>query len=284
MSLLDDITPLLITYNEVQNIERTLAKLKWARHIVVIDSGSTDGTLEILAQDPRIEIHHRPFDGFAQQCNFGLSHIATLWVLSLDADYELSDELIAELRDLQPAAQQAGFRARFIYRIYGRPLRGTLYPPRVVLYRVADARYENEGHGHRIRLAGTVSDLKGVIYHDDRKPLERWLHSQVKYASQEAVHLLHAPMGSLSKVDRIRLIGWPAPFLVFFYVLIVKRALLDGRAGWLYAFQRVLAEILLALELLDQRMPGRVRAAFSRHSEFEDGNLEIKRSTRVERM
>jgi hypothetical protein len=65
-------------------------------------------------------------------------------------------------------------------------------------------------------------------------------------------------------------------------VLIVKRALLDGRAGWLYAFQRVLAEILLALELLDQRMPGSVRLVFSPHSKFGGGSLEIERSTRVE--
>jgi len=127
-----------------------------------------------------------------------------------------------------------------------------------------------------------VSDLKGVIYHDDRKPLERWLQSQVKYASQEAAHLLQAPVESLSKVDRIRLMGWPAPFLVFFYVLIVKRALLDGRAGWLYAFQRVLAEILLALELLDQRMSGGMRLVFSPHSKLGGGGLEIERSTHVE--
>ena len=63
----------------------------------------------------------------------------------MDADYELSDALVAELRALQPMAEQAGWRARFVYRIHGRPLRGTLYPSRTVLYRVAGARYENEG-------------------------------------------------------------------------------------------------------------------------------------------
>jgi glycosyltransferase involved in cell wall biosynthesis len=79
MSFVDDITPLLITYDEIQNIGRTLAKLGWARRIVVVDSGSTDGTLDVLAKDRRIEVHHRPFDGFAEQCNFGLSHIRTPW-------------------------------------------------------------------------------------------------------------------------------------------------------------------------------------------------------------
>lgn len=255
-SLIDATTPLLITHDEIRNIDRTLGKLGWARRILVIDSGSTDGTLDVLARDPRIEVHHRPFDSFAEQCNFGLSLVATEWVLSMDADYELSDELVGELAGLAPSPQSAGYSARFVYRIHGRPLRGTLYPPRTVLYRARQGRYENEGHGHRLRLAGSVSSLKGVIYHDDRKPLSRWLGSQLKYAAREAEHLLQASRDRLSRADRIRLMGWPAPLLVFFYVLIAKGALLDGPAGWFYAFQRLLAEVLLALELLDRRLSG----------------------------
>jgi len=202
---------------------------------------------------------HRPFDSFAEQCNFGLTHIRTDWVLSLDADYELSDPFISELAGLQPAAEDTGYKAAFIYRIYGHPLRGTLYPPRAVLYRVAGARYENEGHGHRIRLQGRVTDLKGPIYHDDRKPLSRWLGSQFKYAAREAAHLLETPRERLGRVDKIRLMGWPAPILVLGYVLFVKGAVLDGKAGWFYAFQRLLAEVLLALELLDRRLSGAAR-------------------------
>ena len=59
MAFIDGITPLLITYDEIQNIERTLAKLAWARRIVAIDSGSTDGTFEVLARTPGVEVHHR---------------------------------------------------------------------------------------------------------------------------------------------------------------------------------------------------------------------------------
>jgi len=256
MGLQDDVTPLLITFNEIQNIGRTVGRLGWAKRIVVVDSGSTDGTLEFLARDPRIEVHHRAFDSFAEQCNFGLSRIPTEWVLSLDADYELSDEVVANLQGLQPAAEEAGFRVRFVYRIHGRPLRGSLYPPRTVLYRVRGARYENEGHGHRIRLSGKVLELDGVIFHDDRKPLARWLGAQLKYAAIEAAHLLKAQPAELSFADRIRRRGWLAPFLVVAHVLIVKRALLDGRAGWFYAFQRLAAEVLVALELLDRRLSG----------------------------
>ncbi len=53
--------------------------------------------------------------------------------------------------------------------------------------------------------------------------------------------------------------GWPAPILVLGYVLFVKGAVLDGKAGWFYAFQRLLAEVLLALELLDRRLSGAAR-------------------------
>ena len=256
MAFIDDITPLLITHDEIQNIERTLGRLGWARRIVVIDSGSIDGTLQVLARTRGVEVHHRAFDSFAEQCNFGLALVKSQWVLSMDADYELSDALVPELRAIQPAAGLAGFRARFVYRIHGRPLRGSLYPPRTVLYRVAGARYENEGHGHRIRIDGAVADLKAPIFHDDRKPLVRWLRSQLGYAAREATHLLAAPRASLSRADRIRLMGWPAPMLVFLYVLVAKGALLDGPAGWFYAFQRLLAEVLLALELLDRRLAG----------------------------
>lgn len=256
MGLQDDVTPLLITLDEIQNIGRTVGRLGWAKRIVVVDSGSTDGTLDFLAKDPRIEVHHRAFDSFAEQCNFGLSQVRTEWVLSLDADYELGDGFVANLQGLQPTDEEAGFRARFVYRIHGRPLRGSLYPPRTVLYRVRGARYENEGHGHRIRIPGKVSDLGGVIFHDDRKPLARWLGAQLKYAAIEAAHLLKAQPAELSFADRIRRQGWLAPFLVVAYVLIVKRALLDGRAGWFYAFQRLSAEVLLALELLDRRLSG----------------------------
>jgi glycosyltransferase involved in cell wall biosynthesis len=254
MAFLDDLTPLVITYNEIANIERTLSKLGWAKRIVVIDSGSTDGTLDVLAKDPRIDVIPRTFDSFAEQCNFGLGQIRTPWVLSLDADYELSDGLVAELTALQPTERQTGFRAAFVYRIYGRPLSGTLYPPRTVVYRVAGAAYENEGHSHRVRLAGEIADLRNAVYHDDRKPLSRWLGTQLRYAAREAEHLLETPRESLKRVDRVRRMAWPAPILVFLYVLFAKRAILDGPAGWFYAFQRLLAEVLLAIELLDRRL------------------------------
>jgi glycosyltransferase involved in cell wall biosynthesis len=250
---INSITPLILTFNEALNIARTLDKLVWARRIVIVDSGSTDGTLEILAHYRQIALFKRVFDSFADQCNFGLAQVQTEWALSLDADYELSDRLVQELSDLHETQSVAGYRASFIYRVHGRSMRGTLYPPRVVLYRVKNARYVNEGHGHKVVISGDVRSLSGVIYHDDRKPLSRWFASQQVYARLEADYLLKVDQDTISASDRLRRMAWPAPIVVFFHVLLIKGCLLDGWPGWFYTLQRVLAECMIALELIDRR-------------------------------
>jgi glycosyltransferase involved in cell wall biosynthesis len=252
--VLDCITPLIIMFNEAPNIRRTLEKLAWARRIVVIDSGSTDETLNMLLTYANVEVFHNPFINFAEQCNFGLTKVETEWVLSLDADYELSDEFVASLRSLAPSERIAGCRARFVYRVYGRRLRGTLYPPRTVLHRKANSRYQREGHGHRVIVEGDLMELSGVIYHDDRKPLSRWIASQLRYVREEADYLQGADRRLVSTPDRIRLMAWPAPLLVFFYLLFAKGCILDGWPGWYYVLQRVFVETLLALEIADRRI------------------------------
>jgi glycosyltransferase involved in cell wall biosynthesis len=265
-NMLDEITPLIITHDEAPNIGPTLDKLAWARRIVVIDSGSTDDTVRIARSYPQVEVITHPFVDFASQCNFGLTQVTSPWVLSIDADYELTDDLVRELQALAPPPRVAGFRARFVYRIFGRALRGTLYPPRTVLYRREAARYRNEGHGHRVVVDGAVLDLRAAIYHDDRKPLARWFTSQQRYARIEAEHLL--ALGRRARgTDRLRLMGWPAPIGVFFYTLLVKGCLLDGWAGWYYVLQRVIAEALIALELADRRLRRRAQTADSAETE-----------------
>jgi len=252
----EQITPLILTFDEAPNIVRTLTRLSWARRIVVVDSGSTDATLDLLRGYPQVDVVQHPFSDFATQCNFGLTQIKTPWVLSLDADYELSEGLVDEIGALTDDASVAGYRARFVYRIYGRPLRATLYPPRIVLYRLDAARYHNEGHGHRVSVAGEVGALRHAIYHDDRKPLARWFASQQRYALEEACYLYAKAPAELTRADRLRRMAWPAPLGVLFYTLFAKGCILDGWPGWFYALQRLVAEALIALAVLDRRLRG----------------------------
>ncbi len=252
--LADQITAILLTYNEEDNIARTLGQLAWARQVLVVDSGSTDATLKIVSGFPNTRVVTRPFDTFAGQCNFALTMADTPWVLSMDADYVVSDALIAEISALEVDPGVAGYRAGFIYQIYETRLRGTLYPPRTVLYRRDLARYQDFGHGHAVQIDGVVRDFKSKIYHDDRKPLSRWFSSQQKYARQEADYLLSTPRERLGFADKVRLGMFLAPILVPIHALLVKGCILDGRGGWLYVLQRLLAETMIAIELLDRRL------------------------------
>ena len=250
--MLSEITPLIITFNESANISRTLDRLAWARRIVVVDSYSTDETLAILRSYPQVQVVSRKFDSFDLQCNFGLEHVQTPWVLSLDADYILGEGFAEELEQLECTA--AGYRASFRYCVNGVPLRASLYPPRTVLYRRDKAHYESEGHGHRVVVDGPVLPLRSKVDHDDRKPLSRWLASQIAYSEQEARHLLATPISALNHADKIRRGMLFAPALVFCYTMFFQGLILDGLAGWHYAFQRTIAEMVLSLQLLNQRV------------------------------
>jgi hypothetical protein len=138
--------------------------------------------------------------------------------------------------------------------VNGRPLRATLYPPRVVLYKKSAARYADDGHAHRVQIQGQIEDLHGVIYHDDRKPLDRWLSEQNKYMVREVHKLDSTSPEQLSFSDRLRKKIVIAPFAVLFYTLIYKRLILDGWPGWFYVFQRTLAEMLLSLRLVEAKL------------------------------
>lgn len=251
MTMLEKITPIILTYNEDPNISRTLAKLTWAKKILVVDSYSTDSTLDIVKTYPQVEIKQRKFDNHTEQWNYALEQVSTEWVLSLDADYVLTDELISEMSNLTEDTLIDGYFIPFKYCVFGHPLRGTLLPSRLALFRRSKAIYHNDGHTQLLKLEGKSDYLSSYILHDDRKSLSRWLWVQDRYMVIESKKLTETPFSELSFGDKIRKQKILAPFIIFFYCLILKGNLFDGWAGLYYAFQRMLAEILLSIHLIE---------------------------------
>jgi glycosyltransferase involved in cell wall biosynthesis len=244
---------LILTKNEEPNIKRVLDKLTWLDRIVVVDSYSDDKTIEILGGYPNVEIVYRKFDTFAQQCNFGLDLINSEWVLSLDADYVLTEEFIAETRQiLNSNTNNVAYNTRFEFLIYGKKLLSNNTTPRAVLFKNKQGTYYDDGHAHRLEIKGAVGDYKAKILHDDRKSLSRWISNQDGYSIRECDKLLDLNNPSrnslLNKLRRTKVL---APFFVFFYCLFVKGLIFNGWAGWYYTLQRTLVEMLFALRLME---------------------------------
>lgn len=252
--MLPDITPVILTFNEEDNIARTLDRLTWARDIVVVDSYSTDRTRDLVAAVPQTRFFQREFDTHERQWNFAIEDtaISTEWILALDADYLLSDAFIEEVAGLPVEPAVNGYSATVRYCIAGKPLRGSLYPPVTLLYRRGRARYRQDGHTQRIQVDGRVADLHAKILHDDRKPLFRWLQAQHRYMGIEAEHIGNAKWSELSAFDKLRRFPALAPGLAFAYCYFGKSLWLDGRAGLYYSLQRSIAEGILSLCLIER--------------------------------
>ena len=256
--MLDLITPVILTYNEAPNIGRALECLCWARQVVVVDSHSTDETRGIVSKFPNVRLIERPFDCHGDQWAFALGQtgIETEWLLRLDADYIMTQGLIDEIAELSPGDDVGGYRVAFTFCIHGRPLRASLYPPKSILLRRGKWRCWQDGHTDEWEVEGRLLDLRGLVLHDDRKPISHWVNDQRRYMAAERDKLMAADRRKLNRYDQLRLKRCFAPILMLIYCLFIKRLILDGGPGIFYAFQRSFTEYLLSLYLIEKDVSG----------------------------
>jgi glycosyltransferase involved in cell wall biosynthesis len=252
-----NLTALLLTYNESPNIERTLSRLTWIDRVIVVDSFSEDDTVEIARSFSNVIVEQRAFDEHTHQWEFGrkIAGEHSKWVISLDSDYYLTDEIIEDIQKKTQHSDKAAHFAHFKYAIQGKVIESGIYNPVAVLFDPNQCYYQRDGHTQRLFIDGETGEkLSGSIIHDDRKSFAHWLQSQVNYAKLEVEKLAETEIEQLSKQDKTRLKSKWAPFLVFFYCLIYRKGWKDGTAGWIYAFQRLIAEVVLQVLLLEKKL------------------------------
>jgi glycosyltransferase involved in cell wall biosynthesis len=251
--MLNHITPVLLTYNEEKNIGRTLSHLAWAKDIVVVDSGSSDGTVAALAKFPNVRVFSHRFDTHANQWRYAIEEtkIGTDWLMRLDADYQITDALVKEIARLDPNAAINAYRIEFDYAIFSRKLVSSLYPPNTILLRKGSFSVRDRGHTEAWDVHGPVATLRARIMHDDWKPTGQWLIGQARYMQRE-LDRLHGTEGGLVRWLRLR----PPlmPIVIFLYCLFGKGLVLNGRYGLFYAFQRMVAESILSLMVLEEKL------------------------------
>jgi glycosyltransferase involved in cell wall biosynthesis len=251
--MIEHITPVILTYNEERNITRTLSKLAWARDVVVVDSGSVDGTLAAISKFPKVRVFNRPFDTHANQWRYAIERtgISTEWILRLDADYQIVDALVEELTQLKPNKETSAYRIGFDYAVFSHRLRTSLYPSNTILLRRGAFSLRDKGHTEVWDVRGPVLILGATVVHDDWKPTGQWVVSQVRYMQRELEWLRVRQRGLV----RFLRLGPPLmPIAVFLYCLFGKGLILNGRAGLFYALQRMVAEAILSLLVLEEKL------------------------------
>src|ERR1700744_4849989 len=224
----------IITWNEEANLERTLGSVAWADEIVVVDSGSSDGTPEI-ARRFGCRFFHEEWKGFAAQKNSALEKCVSDWILSLDADEALSDQLATEVRKLlEKKTPLDGYALRRRNLFLGRWMRfGGFYPdPKLRLFRRGAAEFEARPVHETIHFVGQAGRLKGDMVHDAYPTLAASIAHMHRYSTPGAQQAV-----SNGKAGRA-LSGFVVnvvvnPLATFVYNYFLRLGFLDGREGLL---------------------------------------------------
>lgn len=251
------LTVVILTKNEELHIARALASVESiAERRVVVDSGSTDRTVDI-ARESGADVLFNPWTNYATQFNWALDRLPedTKWVLRLDADEIVTEVLALEIGERLGAlsSDAVGVFVSRRMRFLGRPIRwGGLFPVRVMrLFRHGRGRCEKRWMDEHIIVDGSVAEFDGEIIDDNLNSLSWWTDKHNAYASREVVDLLnlefsfseHETVADLRGGRQVGIKRWlkeriyahmpggSRAFVYFFYRFILRLGFLDGKEG-----------------------------------------------------
>lgn len=245
---------IILTKNEERDLPECLGNLQGlATELYVVDSGSTDATLDIARRYGAITLTHA-FENYSRQFNWALDNISTTadWILRIDADERLSQSLIAELLQIIPqlSSEVTGLVIPRRIRFIGRDLRfGCTYPVWLLrLWRTGAGRCEDRWMDEHILLtSGRSMRVRGELIHQVPKNLTEWIAKHNWYASRECLDVLSAvPADSLEDAAGgrrrakqsvyLRLPLFYRAFAYWLYRYFIRLGFLDGKAGLIYHF------------------------------------------------
>lgn len=226
------ISATIITFNEQANIARAIESLRCCDEIVVVDSGSTDRTADIAAK-LGARVFEMQWRGYAGQKNYASECASNDWVLSLDADEVLSEELEAEILSIKKHGPEFdGYTMPRMAQYLGRwILHSGWYPDRKLrLFNRRKARWTGEFVHESVEVDGTVGHLNSNILHYTCNSLSEHLKTMDRYTTLAAEQLIASK----------RRIGWKElvldPLWTFFNTFVLKRGFLDGTEGLAIAY------------------------------------------------
>jgi glycosyltransferase involved in cell wall biosynthesis len=195
------VSGVVICYNEEETIARCLGSLAWCDEIVVVDSGSTDRTREIAGSFTP-QVIEQPFLGYVKQKNFALDHATHDWVVCLDADEALSDELQGAIRETlanDPDGAAGYILDRVTYFLGVWQDRGEWYPdPQLRVFRRSLGRWVGLDPHDRVELRGPARSLPGQLFHWNYRDLSDHIQTIDRFSA-------HLAREMRARGDRFRL-------------------------------------------------------------------------------
>ncbi len=225
------ISVIIITKNEAASIARCLESVSWADEVIVLDSGSTDDTVEICRKFTQ-HVHETDWPGFGPQKNRALDLATGDWVFSLDADEWVTAELHEEIqRVVATAGGQAGYRIPRLSSFCGREMRHSGWWPDYVvrLFRRGRARFSDDIVHERVVVDGKVGTLINPIRHETFQDLEDLLDKMNSYSTLSARKLRERGKRASLTAAVLKSL-W-----AFFRTYVLRRGFLDGREGFMLA-------------------------------------------------
>jgi len=226
----------ILAMNEAENLRRTLPSVAWADELILVDSGSTDGTIEI-AKEFGAKVHSEPWKGYGPQMNSAIDKCTGEWVFSLDADEVLTPELQASIQTL--LAGKPEFDAYWVprrNRIFGRWMRfGGQYPDyKLRLFRQGTARLPEDTEPHATpKWAGPKGKLSGDLLHYQYPTVALYVEHMNRYSSASVPLVLRKGRTCRGLVE-FAAMTVVNPALTFVKNYCFRLGFLDGREGLLF--------------------------------------------------
>ena len=219
----------IITRDAAGQLSACLQSTVFADETVVIDSGSEDGTVE-LAKDLGARVIHHDWQGFGQQKQFAVNQAKHDWVLCLDSDEQVSEELRASIETTLRMPEYMAYKMARCNRFMGRYLRhGEGYPDwSLRLFHRGHASWSDDNVHEKVLTQTSVGELSGDLLHESEQGLSDYLDKQNRYTSLQALSLHQAG----TKVGCGKLVLSPLARFVKFYLL--RGGFLDGVPGLIH--------------------------------------------------
>jgi glycosyltransferase involved in cell wall biosynthesis len=241
------LTVVILTLNEEKNLPGCLESVKAADELLVVDSGSADGTVAV-AEAARARVVSHPMKDFAEQHNFAASQATSEWVLHLDADERLTPELWAEIQRAIGSEEHAGYLIPTLNVVFGAPLRhGGWYPQHHLrLYRRGAGSWTGNVHETVTLAAGSVGRLHEPFLHLGHPDIHTFLVKLDRYTTMEAARATGSRL-------RLALLAAAVPAPYFLYKYVVQGGFRDGWRGLAAALLLSFYRCVTFLKAVEQR-------------------------------